>query len=345
MTGNYSINILVTHLQIPAVLIILFSTFMLVLAASCLASGYPIVTSSFNNTTAPVDTNNVDDDASLQIVKIVPFNNTAPTSVAVDALRNLVYVPVNPGYPYNYTMSLCEENATSRFAIANPFSACSAIYVLDGHSGQINNVIHLGPGEQVKDIAIDAEKRMLYAAGEYNYLDVDPHSNEVIQFEDDVVYIINITDSSSSQTSNDISRITLYGEMEEGKEGDMSDIAVDTTTDTIYAGIRYFQGGREGIFLIPDNSVVNNNSLGNDNAANDTKNGIRFIQIGDTGPDQVMINEATDTIYASSKHDNFIAIINGSSNIIREEVILEKPRAMSLDPTNDLYYVASGDSL
>lgn len=26
--------------------------------------------------------------------------------------------------------------------------------------------------------------------------------------------------------------VALYGEMEEGKEGDMSDIAVDTTTDT-----------------------------------------------------------------------------------------------------------------
>ncbi|MGH9926760.1 MAG: hypothetical protein ACRD5B_15425, partial [Nitrososphaeraceae archaeon] len=104
MTGNYSINILSIHSQIPAVLIILFSTWELVFAASCLASGYPIVTSSsIGNTTAPVDTNNVDDDAGLQIVKIVPFNNTAPTSVTVDPLRNLVYVSVNPGYPYNYT--------------------------------------------------------------------------------------------------------------------------------------------------------------------------------------------------------------------------------------------------
>lgn len=37
--------------------------------------------------------------------------------------------------------------------------------------------------------------------------------------------------------------LALYGEMEEGKEGDMSDIAVDTTTNTIYAGIRYFLRG------------------------------------------------------------------------------------------------------
>jgi hypothetical protein len=78
---------------------------------------------------------------------------------------------------------------------------------------------------------------MLYASDEYNYLDVDPHSNEVIQFEDDVVYIIDFNNGSSTQASNDISRITLYGEMEEGKKGDMSDIAVDITTDTVYAGI------------------------------------------------------------------------------------------------------------
>lgn len=122
----------------------------------------------------------------------------------------------------------------------------------------------------------------------------------------------------------------------------MSDIAVDTTTDTIYAGIRYFQGGREGVFVIPD--INKNNRLGSDDAANAIQKEIRFIQLGNTGPDQVMINEATDTIYASLKHDDFVAIINGSSNTIKEEVILEKPRAMSLNPANDLYYVASGDS-
>lgn len=218
MTGNYSSNILSTYFQIPLVPIILLSTCLLVFAASFLASGYPIVTSlSFNNTTALVDADIIDDDASLQIVKVVPFNNTNPTSVALDALQNLVYVSVNPGYPYNYTLSLCEENATSR-RVANALSACSAINVLDGDSGLIKNTIYLGPGEQIKEISIDAEKHILYASGEYNYLYVDPRSNEEIQFEDDVVYIIDSNNDSSTQASNVISRITLYGEMEEGKE-------------------------------------------------------------------------------------------------------------------------------
>ncbi|MGH9953349.1 MAG: hypothetical protein ACRD5J_17155 [Nitrososphaeraceae archaeon] len=57
-----------------------------------------------------------------------------------------------------------------------------------------------------------------------------------------------------------------------------------------------------------------------------------------------MVNDATDTIYVSLKNDNFVAIIDGSTSTISEEVILEKPRAMSLNPANGLYYVASGDS-
>jgi hypothetical protein len=177
-----------------------------------------VISLSFNKETAQVEADSVDDDAaSLQIVKVVPFNNVAPTSVEVDTLRNLVYVSVSPGYPYNYTLSLCEENATNQLAIANALYACSAIYVLDGDSGLINNIIHLGPGEQIKDIDIDTEKRMLYASGEYNYLDVDSHSNEVIHFEDDVVYIIDSNNGSFTQASDAISRITLYGEIEEGK--------------------------------------------------------------------------------------------------------------------------------
>lgn len=70
---------------------------MLVIAAFCLASANPVVISlSIKNLTELVDADNVDDDAGLQIVKVVAFNNTTPSSIAVDTLRNLVYVSVNP---------------------------------------------------------------------------------------------------------------------------------------------------------------------------------------------------------------------------------------------------------
>jgi DNA-binding beta-propeller fold protein YncE len=87
-----------------------------------------------------------------------------------------------------------------------------------------------------------------------------------------------------------------------------------------------------------------NINLGSYDTANYVKKGIRFIQLGNTGPDQIMVNHATDTIYASLRNDDFVAIIDGATSTISEEVILEKPRAMSLDPASGLYFAASGDS-
>lgn len=70
-------------------------------------------------------------------------------------------------------------------------------------------------------------------------------NEELIQYEDDVVYVINGTKVTSPHTitANNIQRIRLYGELEEGKEGDMSSIALDSNTNMVYASIRYFQGG------------------------------------------------------------------------------------------------------
>jgi hypothetical protein len=111
---------------------------------------------------------------------------------------------------------------------------CSAIYILDGNTGHINNIIRLRPGELIHNMDINPYLRKIYASGEYNYLEnyTEVNGDEPIQYEDDVVYIINSTNyssnndtnNSSSQmtTANDIQRIRLYGEIEEGKEGDMS---------------------------------------------------------------------------------------------------------------------------
>lgn len=325
---------------------ILFSTCILIFNSDS-ASGYPIVTSlSFSNETLTTDD---DTEASLHIVEVVSFNNTTPSSVAVDALRNLVYVSVNTGYPHNYSLSLCqEEKITSSFAtIPSPTSACSAIYILDGDSGIIKDIVRLSPGERVRDIDIDTGKRMIYASGEYNYLDEDRYTDgELIQYEDDVIYTINKNNNSNnlSWSSDNINRTALYGELEEGKEGDMSEIAVDPITDTIYAGILYHQGGREGVFIITNGSANNNYSLDKDNKVNSTDEGIRFIQMGRTGLEQILIDETTNTVYASLKHDDFIAIINGLSGDIKEKIILQEPRSMSFNPTNSLLYVASGDS-
>lgn len=337
--------------------------FILIILLTCISVSFTSsMTHGYATATDPSSSSNMDniEEAILQIDEVVPFNNTTPASVTVDTLRNLIYVAVNPGYPYNYTSSLCEENTSNQPDITDSVSACSAIYVLDGNSGQINDIIHLDHGEQVKNIDIDTEKGILYATGEYNYLDTrDPDSDEeeVIQFEDDVVYIIdynNNNNNTSPPKSSTVTKITLYGETEEGKEGDMSDIALDTITDTIYAGILYYEGGREGLFIITNSSGMNNtDSLHNNGIVDDadsTDERIKFIQMGSTGPEQIIINSDDDhdgtanAVYASLEYDDFIAIIDGSSGTTKEQIILQEPRSMSLNPTNNLLYVASGDS-
>jgi DNA-binding beta-propeller fold protein YncE len=300
-------------------------------------------TTSFDNKTEEIP----------EIIKVIPFNNTYPSSILVDPISNLVYVSVRPDHPYSYFPDLCSGQSTA--ATLNNLSSsnhvladlCSVIYVLDGDTDRIIEMIGLGPGEEIHDMDIDHGLGTIYATGEYNYLVNDSKGNaEQVQREDDVVYVISNISNTSGHSENDTinaERITLYGEIEEGKEGDMSDIAVDTNDNikTIYAGIRYYQGGREGIFIIPDSRIVSKLDRINNNNLSNT---IKFIPLGSTGPEQIFVNDQMNTIYALLEYDNFIAIIDGSINDIKEKIIMQNPRAMSINPSAGLLYVASGDS-
>jgi DNA-binding beta-propeller fold protein YncE len=196
-------------------------------------------------------------------------------------------------------------------------------------------------------MVFDPHSGKLYAAGEYNY----QNRTEPVEYgyEDDVVFIINQTNYvnntngnglSQTITSNDIERIRLYGEPEEGKEGDMSSIAV--YSDKIYAGIRYFQGGEEGVFVINNNDSYGAGII--DEKSNSTnKDMIKFIPLGGTGPDQILVDDKRNIAYASLEDDNFIAVINGTNNSVQEKIILQEPRAMSINPSIEKLYVASGD--
>ena len=160
------------------------------------------------------------------------------------------------------------------------------------------------------------------------------------------MYVISNISNTRGYSANDninTERITLYGEIEEGKEGDMSDIAVDTNDNinTIYAGVRYYQGGREGIFIIPVNSRIDSKLNGINNNISNT---IKFIPLGNTGPEQILVNDQMNAIYVLLEYDDFIAIIDGSTNEIKDKIILQNPRAMSINPSAGLLYVASGDS-
>ncbi|HKG87341.1 MAG TPA: hypothetical protein VKA95_03365 [Nitrososphaeraceae archaeon] len=141
----------------------------------------------------------------LEVIKVIPFNGTIPSSITVDPISNLVYVSVRPDYSANYLSQSCsgESNVTSK-NVSDSSSTCSVIYVLDGQTEQIIDVIRLGPGEQVHDIGIDPSVGRIYATGEYNYLADDSEGNgEQIPYEDDVVYIIsniNYTNSNKDYT-------------------------------------------------------------------------------------------------------------------------------------------------
>ena len=314
----------------------------------------------------------------LEVIKVIPFNGTIPSSITVDPISDLLYVAVKPDYSANYLTQSCsgESNVTSK-NVSDSSSTCSIIYVLDGETDQIIDVIRLGPGEKIHDIDIDPNVGRIYATGEYNYRANHSEGNgEQIQYEDDVVYIIsninytnsnkNYTRSYSANASINTERITLYGEIEEGKEGDMSDVAVDSisinnintntiinnnsnsnnsnNTNTIYAGIRYYQGGRAGLFIIPDDNQIDSKPSG-DNNKNNLSNAIKFIPFENTGPEQILVNDQMNSIYVLLEYDDFIAIIDGLTNEIKEKIIFQNPRAMSINPSKGLLYVASGYKL
>jgi DNA-binding beta-propeller fold protein YncE len=110
----------------------------------------------------------------------------------------------------------------------------------------------------------------------------------------------------------------------------MSSVSADY--DKIYTGIRYFQGGREGVFVIDDSDYDDNTTWS-----------VKFIPLGGTGPDQIL-SDKRNSVYASLKDDNLIAVFDGGSGNIKEKIIIQEPRAMSINPSAGLLYVSSGDS-
>jgi hypothetical protein len=293
----------------------------------------------------------------IEISKIIPFNNTRFSSLSIDSILNRVYVSAAPDHSSANPSTHCLQQDTTESSIFSSSNfSCSLIYILDGNTGQLNNIFRLRYGEHTHDIDLDPRSGKVYEAGEYNYLEnVTTVNEELIQYEDDVIYVINGTKVTSPDTitANDIQRIRLYGELEEGKEGDMSSIALDSNTNMVYASIRYFQGGREGVFIVDiDNNTATYEIYSSDispttklNATNaSATNVIKFIPLGDTAPDQILLNNNTKAIYTSLENDDFVGLIDVINNIVQEKIILQEPRAMSINPSSGLLYVASGTS-
>ncbi len=124
-------------------------------------------------------------EGNLKVIKVMPLNNTNPSSITVDPISDLVYVSVRPDYSSNYLSQSCsgERNVTSK-NLSDSSYTCSVIYVLDGETDQIIDVIRLGPGEEIHDIDLDPRVDRIYATGEYNYrADNSEGNGEQIQYQ------------------------------------------------------------------------------------------------------------------------------------------------------------------
>lgn len=312
----------------------------------------------------------------LDILASIHFNNSIPVSVLSDPTTGKVYVTVNP---INYTLSSpCLEGSGSKSNFT-ALSSCSAIYILDSASNKLDGVIPLSQGEKITDMTLDPPTGRIYAVGEYNYAVSSNDTGEDVLYQDDVTYMINYS-SDRSNVSNaasigtnessefifaNITRVSLYGETEEGKEGDAKAIAFDNTTRTIYAGLVYFEGGKEGIYLVPAQlnpdsyqiieraaDGIQSQNYGGDtgilgySSNSDGGSNVIFVPFNGSGPGRIVLDEVNRLIYASDREGDFIAVVNASSRSgeIIEKIILQSPRAMSVSSKNSYLYVGSGDS-
>ncbi len=94
-------------------------------------------------------------------------------------------------------------------------------------------------------------------------------------------------------------------------------MALDSNTNMVYASIRYFQGGLEGVFIVDiDNNTTTYEIHSNDVTPTTKQNAtdapatnvIKFIPLGDTGPDQILLNNNTNAIYTSLENDDFVGL-------------------------------------
>jgi DNA-binding beta-propeller fold protein YncE len=302
----------------------------------------------------------------LDILKSVHFKDGTPASVISDPLTDMIYVAVNPT---NSTSSFCLDRESTISSNLTSSLSCSTIYVLDGRSDKVAGVIRLSQGEQISSMDLDPIGGTLYAVGEYNYFPISNSSSEEL-YEDDVLYkISNSSDhtptipkinSSSEFVTYNISKISLYGETEEGKEGDARAVKADSTSNTIFVGLVYFEGGKQGIFMIPENFTNNSFELiqrngvashhGEDGTAYDNisrsqEDYVIYLPFAGSGPDRIVLDERTQLVYASDREGNLIAVINGSDSNgeLLDKIILKSPRALSINALNNFLYVASGE--
>jgi hypothetical protein len=214
-----------------------------------------------------------------------------PLSMAMDVKANLLYV-VSPS----------ENDSRVR----------NLIYVIDSNENKIVDIINIGNPDHdfLRDVAVDTNSGMIYATGEYRL------EKSGVTYENDSIYFI-------EPKTKEYERISVYYEPEEGKEGDLSEIAVDSGPKLVYVGSLYPEGGKPGLYVVDPvkNRVVS------------------MIDKWESGVSEVLVDSKSHQVVATAKYDNLLSLLNESTYEISKNVTIENPVSTSL---GSMIYVATG---
>jgi hypothetical protein len=225
---------------------------------------------------------------------VIDLGKGKPFSMAFDPVTSILYV-VSP------------SDLNGNFQ--------NMIYVVDAKKDIISDTIKIGDSKRdfLRDIVVDPVTGGVYATGEYRI------NKAGVTYEYDSLYLIN------SKTKA-YKRISLYSEPEEGKEGDLSGIAADQKTKTIYVGSLYPEGGNPGMYIIdPVKARVSG-----------------MLDKWESGIKDILVNPRSHQIVAIAKYDNLLSIINESTNQIVQNITVNDPIAITSNLSGTALYLASG---
>ena len=283
------------YLSLALIFIIAISPFVNVNASQSLkiSDGSSPGFSSLGSTISKVS------NSSMSQIGALSQNNTLENSKLISAAMgpksNLVYV----------ITAITNDSKVSR----------NTISVLNTVTGNV--VDRFGVGDSDKDflnkMVFDDQANKLYAIGEHREL------RNGSLYEYDSVYKID-------PKSHAFSRMSLYSEQEEGKEGDLSGIALNPETNTIYVGSLYPEGGNPGLYKIDGNSFSVITKL------NNTEFGIS----------DVIFDPKSRLIYAAAKYDDVISVLN-SSDVVQKDIKIRGPIKILADYARGILYSASNN--
>ena len=209
-----------------------------------------------------------------------------------------------------------DEKASKIYGIfATENGAKNLIYVIDTVQNKVLDTIKIGSdkNDYLSNIALDPERGILYAAGQH----LVNENDTTIAY--DTLYLIN-------STNNKFTRIQLYGETEEGKEGSLAGISVNPVTNKIYVGSLYPEGGKPGLYIVDGNTLES-----------------VYLEKWQYGIKDIQLDPESNLLYVGAKYDNLISTIDESNNEIIENITVQSPIALALNAEEKILYEAGSD--